>query len=916
MKNLHLMATRGGAAVSFTADESVSNTRSEAGRTGESGTTGSGPRARRLAWRAGCAATALTAVAAAAAFAPAASAQSAAGSDDGDDIKEVPVEEIVVFGEALSLQRSIDAKRNATNIIDATVQDDIGRLPDLNTAAVIRRITGVAVQNDQAEARFPIIRGLNPTFNRTTIDGGIVASPERGASGRAVPLDVIPASLLSRLEVIKSATPELDANAIGGTINVVTRSAFEEKSPFFYGSGFIGFHEQSGDGGTLRDGESVQPWRANFAAGTRFGREDQFGIVIGFDYSIRNFEIPQIEVDDADYTEFDADGNNVGLGNGNGIIVPTNNRLFFYNNVRERIGGTGKLEWRPSDRFDMTLSGLYTQFNDDERRDEIRYELGTNGSSAQPDTITGQTPTSGVTEDGQGIVGLGRFVLDRSIYNIQGEATWRASDIATFDIRLTYAGAELDNPESTESFTTEPTFGARYDTSGFFPRYSPLDPEGFFDTANYSHANRGELDRFVDDELFEAAINGDFALGDIGLKVGGVYRDRSKNEGFTFNRFVSDTPYTLADVTDTALADLEFQGNNIFPFRVDSDGANAFFAGNPFTQTFTTGTESDASEEVYAGYLQGTYDFGSGSITGGVRIEHTEWEGGPVGGQQVSGSYTNILPSAVARFNVRDDLVIRVAGSQTIGRPDISDLTRGFTAGTDGPDLTLSRANPELDPRKSFNLDASVEWYIPDGILAFGVFYKDIEDEIFVVTTTDANVVIDGVTFDRVTQPENASSAEVFGLEAQYQQVLSFLPAPWDGFGIGANITWLDTEFDVPLSDGTTRTTTLFQQPDLTYNLTLFYATDHFEIRGSYNYTDTFLDTLNADNPDRDEFWDERGQLDLQARVNVNKNVALVAQAVNVTDEGRTELTGPGAAFLQEDARFGRTYWIGINATF
>ncbi|MEM9494420.1 MAG: TonB-dependent receptor [Pseudomonadota bacterium] len=826
------------------------------------------------------------------------------------------VDQIVVYGQALSLQRSVDAKRAATNIIDATVQDDIGRLPDLNTASVIRRITGIAVQNDQAEARFPIIRGLNPTYNRTTIDGGIVASPERGGSSRAVPLDVIPASLLSRLEVIKSATPELDGNAIGGTINVVTRSAFDEEAPFFYGSGFIGFHEQTGDGGTLNDGDKVQPWRANFAAGTRFGPEEQFGIVIGFDYSIRNFEIPQIEVDDADYTEFDNAGNNVGLGNGNGVIVPTNNRIFFYNNVRERIGGSTKLEWRPSDAFEFKVSGLYTEFNDSERRDEFRYELGTNGSASQPDTITDQTAISGVTEDGQGIVGLGRFVLDRKLYNIQGDAVWRASEIATFDARFTYAGAELDNPESTESFTTTPTFGARYDTSSFFPRSFPTDPEGFFDPARYAHANRGVLDRFADDEVYEFAVNGSFDFDIVSLKAGGVYRDRNKEEGFTFNRFVSDNPYTLADVTDNGLADVDFQGNYKFLFRVDSDAANDFFAANPFTETFTRVAGSRASEEVYAGYVQGALDFGQGSITGGVRVEHTSWEGGPANGEQISGDYTNILPSAVLRYDVKDDVVFRLAASRTIGRPNISDLTRGFTPGTDGADLTLSRSNPDLEPRKSLNIDVSLEWYIPDGILSVGAFYKDIEDEIFVQTTTDANVTIDGVTFDRVTQPENAANAEVFGIEAQYQQVLSFLPAPWDGLGFGANVTWLDTDFIVPLSDGSTRATTLFQQPDLVYNLTAFYANEFFEVRGSYNFTGDFLDSLNADDPNKDEFWDDRGQLDLQARVNLSDNFAFVAEAVNVTDQGRTELTGPDAQFLQEDARFGRTFWLGVNASF
>ncbi|WP_165793898.1 TonB-dependent receptor [Hyphococcus luteus] len=833
----------------------------------------------------------------------------AQNADDEDE-----ADEIVVYGQALSMQRSVDAKRAATNIMDATVQDDIGRLPDLNTASVIRRITGVAVQNDQAEARFPIIRGLNPTYNRTTIDGGIVSSPERGGSGRAVPLDVIPASLLSRLEVVKSATPELNANAIGGAINVVTRSAFDQEDPFFYGSGFIGFHEQSGDGGTLSDGDRVQPWRANFATGTRFGPDDQFGVVIGFDYSVRNFEIPQIEVDDADYTEFDDAGNNVGLGNGNGIIVPTNNRLFFYNNTRQRIGGSGKVEWRPSEQFELALSGLYTQFNDDERRDEFTYELGTSGSASEPATITGQTPTSGVTQTGYGIVGIGRFILDRKIYNAQADAIWRPSDIATFDTRFTYSGAKLHNPESTESFRTDTTYGARYDTVDFFNRFSPLDPEAFFDPSNYAHSGRGGLDRFADDEIYEAALNGEFAFESFTVKAGGVYRDRTKEEGLTYVSYSADAPYTLAQVLDTKLGDVDYQGNYHFPFRIDSDAANAYFAENAFSAGAPYISGSTASEEVIAGYIQGDLDFGVGSIVGGLRVEHTSWDGGPADAEQVSGEYTNWLPSAIARFELADDVVFRIAASRTIGRPDITSLTRGLSINV--TENSVTRSNPDLEPRKSTNLDVSLEWYIPDGIFAVGGFYKDIKDEIFNLTTTGAGIVINGDTFDTVNQPENAANAEIWGLEAQYQQVLSFLPAPWNGLGVGANVTWLDTDFVVPLGDGTSRTTTLYQQPDLTYNLTAFYQNEYFELRGSYNFTGKFLDSLNAGDPNKDEYWEERGQLDLQARVNVSENLSLVAEAVNVTDEGRTELTGPNKKFLQEDARFGRTFWLGVNASF
>jgi TonB-dependent receptor len=214
----------------------------------------------------------------------------------------------------------------------------------------------------------------------------------------------------------------------------------------------------------------------------------------------------------------------------------------------------------------------------------------------------------------------------------------------------------------------------------------------------------------------------------------------------------------------------------------------------------------------------------------------------------------------------------------------------------------------------STNFDLSLEWYIPNGILAAGVFWKDIEDEIFFLTT-DGPVTVDGVTYDAVSQPENAASAEILGFEAQYQQTLSFLPAPFDGFGILANATVLDTTFEVPLGDGSTRETNFFQQPDLTGNLTVFYATRNLEIRASYNYTDEFLDSLNAGDPNRDEYWDARSQVDMQARFNVTDRITVIGEVQNLTDEGRRELTGPGAQYLQEDAVFGRTWWLGLTWT-
>ena len=826
------------------------------------------------------------------------------------------LEEVVVYGQALSIERALDNKRQSNAILDAVAQDDIGRLPDLNTAQAVLRIPGVAVQNDQGEARFPIVRGLNSSYNRTTVDGMVIASPERGSLARAVPLDLIPAFLLAGIEVQKSVTPDIDHNAIGGSINLVTRSALASETPFLMGGVFLGSHEQSGDGTTLSDGRDVFPWRGNFAAGGRFGAKRQFGAVLGIDYSIRNFEIPQVEVDDADYTEFDDAGSNVGLGNGNGIVVPTNQRIFFYNNVRERIGVTGRLEFQPSDSLYFDLAAYYNEYNDDERRDEQRYELGTSGSAAQPAVIRSQTPVSGITDSGFNIVGIGRFVLDRDISSLRAGMDWEPSPSLLVEADVALTSAELSNPEVTDAFQTGTTLGARYSTASFFNTIEPLDPEAFNELTNYGHVNRGVLDRFTDDDTLEAKLDLSWlaAESDLEIKGGLLFRSIDKSEGFNFQRFVAadGVSYTLADVADPGLADVGWQGGYRLNNRIGLEASDSFFDGNAFDRVLDIDRGSDANEDIMAAYLMASFGTGRWTLVGGVRIEDTDWGGAPLGGETVSGSYTNVLPSINIRFDVGEGVVLRAAASQTLGRPNLSDLTRGISIDT--AEETISRSNPELDPRVSTNLDLSAEWYIPNGILAAGVFYKDVADEIFLTTTTGP-IEIDGVSYDALTQPENAADAEIFGFEAQYQQTLSFLPRPFDGFGVIANVTLLDTEFVVPLADGGTRTTGYFQQPDFVGNLTAFYATGDFEIRASYNYTDKFLDTLNANDPNRDEYWDARSQIDLQLRFNLGRGLTVIGEAQNLGDEGRRELTGPGAAFLQEDAVFGRTFWLGLTAS-
>jgi len=139
------------------------------------------------------------------------------------------VDAVVITGQREAQRAAIAVKREAFAVSDVVSADDIGKLPDHNTAAALRRIPGISVMEDQGEPRFPVIRGLRSTYNRTTIDGALVASVDE--SDRTVPMDIVPSVMAGRLEVIKTVTPENDGNAIGGVINVTTRSAFDAGRP-------------------------------------------------------------------------------------------------------------------------------------------------------------------------------------------------------------------------------------------------------------------------------------------------------------------------------------------------------------------------------------------------------------------------------------------------------------------------------------------------------------------------------------------------------------------------------------------------------------------------------------------------------------------------------------------------------------
>lgn len=842
---------------------------------------------------------------------------------DADAPDGPAVEEVVVTGQREAQRAAIAVKRDEFVVSDVVSADDIGKLPDHNTAAALRRIPGVSIMEDQGEPRFPTIRGLRSTYNRTTVDGAIVGSVDE--SGRTVPLDIVPSVMAGRLEVIKTVTPENDGNAIGGVVNVTTRSAFDAGRPFLNAMASYGHYERHGD---VRNDKPS--FRLAAAAGRTFGAEDEWGVVLGVSFEQLDYDIPQVESQDPSVREYTAAGAPVSSGapTGNGIQVPAFQRLFWYNNTKQRKGVNGKVEYRPTDDFRAEISGLYAKMEDDEERIENRIEpLG---------NVASQTPTSGAFARGRGVIQLNQPITTREVDIGRASFTWAFAPAWTADGDLIFSEAALDVPNHSVEFRTVDAQGANYaftydTTNPLFPVFRPINDTAFRTPANYNLQQHRDALTATNEQSYQGRFNLAFDQdqGDNNLKakVGGVARSTlrkliSRQTNYTVSQ--ATFPYTLAAVAGQGPRELIADRYLLTP-RIDADLAREFFNTNRarFNTTVAAPTgDYKVKEDVLAGYAQASYEFGPFTVLGGVRYEHTDIRAnvnrvaaGVLTPVTNDGAYTNWMPSAHLQWKLRDDLIVRAAWTNTIGRPDFGQLAGAENVTFDGAQAILTRGNPDLKPRESEGFDLSVEFYPPDGLISLAVFHKDIKNEIFTLTSTEQLNVGRGVESVQVRTARNVESVKLKGLEFGVQQAFTFLPAPFDGFGFNGNVTLVDSDATYITSAGR-RKRGLFQQPEITTNESVYYQRGPFEARVSHNYIGGFLETIVDAVPNSDQYWKGRHSFDASVSWRVRENFTIFAEGQNLSNTGRQEVTGPNQRNLQEWANYGRTYWIGLAASF
>ena len=485
--------------------------------------------------------------------------------------QDVPEDEIIVTGIRSSLKQSLDVKRDSNQVVDAITAEDVGKFPDNNIAESLQRITGVAIDRSGGEGQFITVRGLGPEFNTVTLNNRTLATDN---DGREFSFDVLSSDIIQRAEVFKTSTPNLQSGGIGAVVNIVTARPFDRPGTHITASA-------TGTYDTLR--EEVSP--EGTLVGSWTNDEGTFGLVGGLSYSDRKTQRDRVLTNGFsersgagfidlqpsatggtifDTSGFIADPATAFDANGDGVIdpalegatiigtgLPAGTRVQQQAIVsrdiqdRQRITANGTAQFRPSDTVEITVDGLYSEF------DIESFDTQFSGFFSPPfinpvidanGTVTSfSRPGLDFLAANPGITGTGPSQNDNVLtsanrkaetYLIGGNLDWELSDSVTanFDISTSKATRDGTNP---------------FVVLGALAPVSPLiqlpnDAEittltnivGAQDTSiqrlHFVNVNRTQ----VEDEIFETKGHLDWAANNAMntiISVGASYSDRTKS---------------------------------------------------------------------------------------------------------------------------------------------------------------------------------------------------------------------------------------------------------------------------------------------------------------------------------------------------------------------------------------------------
>lgn len=847
---------------------------------------------------------------------------------------EAPGDEIVVTGAILQSQiASLEAKRAAINLTDVAAADSVGRFPDQNSAAALSRLPAVAVQRDQGQERYIQVRGAPNRWTSVLIDGVPMVGVDEGGDTRAFRFDSVPAVLLSSLAINKSLTPALPADAIVASIDLRTYSPMDRQG--LHVSGDLGYGFMDLGKGEQRQGSLRLSWS-----------NDRFGAVIGASH-YRRVQL----TDNREVGLFDEPS-----GPADTTFGPTEIDIRQYQIERWSNGLFGGLEFQPQEGQRIYATAIFTEFNDDERRNqyELRLDRATSGFRNLQAGDLVNVPLRGTFNYGEyrnrNYIGtLGGEMEDDDGFKVALKLNYARSNNTTSLPLVQASTSGLASPSLTYD-RSDPRFPIvtlyqtlAGETAGSFVR-GPLLTN--FNQATLNPAGAimiAAAQRTVSDSY---TVKLDFSkdLGGIKVDFGGLYTERniagnafsfsnvaavgalgaSVGLPFNINSYVTDRPwktgfplgFTLNYFDNRAMQrDLD----KLLPALTEAgrfDPSNNVPPSDRYLQ----------DEKILSGYVMASGEFGPATIVGGVRVEHYRFANSgtaQIGTARVplsvDSTKTDFFPSLNARIAISDDIVFRLSGQRGISRPAYGAIRVGSSINDTASPGTISGGNPALKPEYTWGVDTSLEWYLPGGgIASVAGFHRWVDNVFYANTQRVGSSVFNSNGVDRsgylLTSTFNGANGKLYGVEFNLQQQFSFLPSPLDGFGFQGNLTLLRGTFDTALVNGQqTRGIAFPGRSKTIYNTSLYYEKYGLSARVSYQWRDDWLDSIGG--LGAGESRKGYGNLDVTMRYRLNDNLTLFADAANLTNEKYIAYEGD-PNLISEVEQIGSRYLFGVRFDF
>lgn len=865
--------------------------------------------------------------------------------------------DIIVVGIRGSIDAAADKKRNAKQIVDSVVSEDVGKLPDNNVPEALSRVTGVQIDRARGQGQSVTIRGLSEI--QTTINGNQTNLGE----GRSLNLADIPAELLKSVDVYKTRTADQVEGGIAGTVNVELRRPLDLKKGLTVAGSIRGVYDDIA--------EKVSPY-ASILVGNRFETGiGEIGFLVNASWTKTNYLETYIESESPSVPCCQGDANSPLASlpaNLRNVVIPYRAYYGTESGYSERPSINVVAQWRANDNLDFVLEGGYLGSRERRSIDRMYVQAREYGSTLSNIVVgdDGRTIRSLTENNPNGVPAGFESMLnafDNDLYTSNFEAHWR-SERAQINASVQYNWSDANdyNVQQILRLRNQTSVNVDFDSDDY-PRGVPKIDFGETDLGNI--ANYG-VDRFQDrigkshNKELAGQVDLTLKLSDASLlrslQIGTRYnkRDTSRYYGYRdgFPRIGGQmAPLSTFPGADQASQVSATIGNggaswfrvpgsvlleNIDAIRTyiqanDPGNAARFASEIPLGDL---GQTWDSVENVFSSYAQVNYAVDVGFPIDGVvgvrysntwgNIESYDYRPGNAtnGFQDIiqrsygEGNYVDVLPTATAILHFTPKVQLRLSYSTNVQRPNFYD-TRPFAyVDTRANPIVVYAGNPDLKAQDEQSFNASLEYYFGrGGLVTLAGYYKKATGFLYYSREEESLVPYGQTGIGFVEQLRNAGDGTFAGIEFAAQSFFDFLPGFWRNFGASVNASYVGkARVEYPYPEDFPGA---FDSPNTskwTANAALYYDTPTFSARVAYNYRSSYRMGVWQETPEYSPYQDATQRLDAAINVTPYKFLTLSLEGGNLLGSdvyryhGQQELLPLGVRTLgrtvQASARF------------